>query len=231
MVLYQGDCFIEMKKIEDNSIDMVMSDPPFNITRNSWDYAVNLDDLWKDYKRIIKPNGVIVLMSATPFDKILGVSNITELKYEYIWIKSEATGFFLAKKRPLRKHENILVFYTGKPTYNPQFTEGTPYKYKKQGAVSKSYGTHNYQEKEWVNEGKRYPNTLLSFKKDRGLHPTQKPISLMEFLIKTYTNEGDMVLDNFMGSGSTGVAAKNLNRNFIGIEKDPEMFKIAESRL
>lgn len=229
--LHNDDCFESMKNIPTGSVDLILSDPPFGITRNPWDTPIDLTKLWAEYNRIIKSNGVIVLLSATPFDKMLGASNIENLKYEYIWVKTEATGFFMAKQRPLRKHENILVFYSQKPTYNPQFTSGKPYKYKKSGKVSGSYGTHDYHEKEWVNDGKRYPTSLLEFKKDRGLHPTQKPVALMEFLIKTYTNEGDLVLDNFMGSGSTGVAAKNLGRSFIGIEMDPTIFNLAKDRL
>lgn len=231
-MIINDDCFNVFPKISNKSIDLILTDMPYNITKNKWEIPINLEELWKEYNRILKPNGVTVLFGATPFDKILGASNIKNLKYEYIWVKTEATGFFSAKHRPLRKHENILVFYSKNPTYNPQFTNGKPYKYSKNGQVSSNYGTHEYDEaKIWVNDGKRYPTSLLEFKKDKGLHPTQKPVALMEFLIKTYTNEGDLVLDSFVGSGSTLVAAKKLNRKYIGIELDTKYYNICKDRL
>ena len=189
-----------------------------------------MDKLWEQYERIIKDNGAIVLTAQTPFDKVLGVSNLDLLKYEWIWEKTESTGFLNAKKMPLKRHENILVFYKKLPTYNPQFTKGTPYSYQKDGISSSNYGDSKGTDK-ISNEGKRYPVSIITFKKDKGLHPTQKPVALFEYLIKTYTNEGEVVLDNCMGSGTTGVACVNTNRNFIGIELDEGYFKIAKERI
>jgi len=228
--LREGDCLEVMKDIPDRSIDMILCDLPYGTTRNKWDSIIPLEPLWKQYNRIIKERGVIVLTAQTPFDKVLGVSNLKHLKYEWIWQKTESTGFLNAKKMPLKKHENILIFYEKPPTYNPQFTRGEPYSYKKMGISSENYGNSKGTEK-IVNEGKRYPTSIVTFKKDKGLHPTQKPVALFEYLIKTYTNEGDTVLDNCMGSGTTGIACKNLNRNFIGIELDEKYFEIAKERI
>jgi site-specific DNA-methyltransferase (adenine-specific) len=228
--LMQGDCLELMKDIQDKSIDMILCDLPYGTTRNKWDSIIPLEPLWEQYKRIIKDNGAIVLTAQTPFDKVLGASNLDMLRYEWIWEKTESTGFLNAKKMPLKKHENILVFYKKLPTYNPQFTKGTPYSYQKDGISSDNYGDSKGTNK-IINEGKRYPVSIITFKKDKGLHPTQKPVALCEYLIKTYTNEGETVLDNCMGSGTTGVACKNLNRNFIGIELDEEYFKIAKERI
>ena len=228
--LLHGDCLELMKDIPDGSVDMILADLPYGTTRNKWDSVIPLEPLWEQYERIIKDNGAIVLTAQTPFDKVLGASNIQMMKYEWIWQKTESTGFLNAKKMPLKKHENILVFYKKLPTYNPQFTTGTPYSYKKEGISSSNYGDSKGT-KLIKNSGKRYPVSTITFKKDKGLHPTQKPVALMEYLIKTYTNEGDTVLDNVMGSGTTGVACKNLNRNFIGMELDEEYFEIARERI
>ena len=229
--LYQGNCLDIMKNIPDKSIDMVLCDLPFNTTRNKWDVAIPLEPLWKQYNRIIKDNGAILLFAQTPFDKVLGNSNLKMLKYEWIWEKDNATGFLNAKKMPLKIHENILVFYKNLPIYNPQMRTGfKPYKCK-QGSHSSNYG--NYQEgKISESKGERYPIDIIKFNRDKyKLHPTQKPVALLEYLIKTYTNENDIVLDNCMGSGSTGVACINTNRNFIGIELDENYFNIAKKRI
>ena len=171
------------------------------------------------------------MTAQTPFDKVLGVSNLRLLRYEWIWEKDNATGHLNAKKMPMKKHENILVFYKKLPTYNPQFTAGKPYTAKR-GRKSTNYGEDiDDYDGITVNEGKRYPLSVVKFNKETGLHPTQKPVELMEYLIKTYTNEGETVLDNCMGSGTTGVACKNLNRNFIGIELDDKYFEIAKERI
>lgn len=228
--IYQGDCLDLMKEIPDKSIDMILCDLPYGTTRNKWDSIIPLEPLWKQYKRIIKDNGAIVLTAQTPFDKVLGVSNLDMLKYEWIWEKTESTGFLNAKKMPLKRHENILVFYKKMPTYNPRFTKGTPYSYQKDGISSGNYGDSKGTNK-IINEGKRYPVSIITFKKDKGLHPTQKPVALCEYLIKTYTNEGELVLDNCMGSGSTIVACLNTDRNFIGIEKELKYFEIAKKRI
>ena len=228
--IYNMDCVEGMKYIDDKSIDMILCDLPYGTTRNKWDSIIPLEPLWEQYKRIIKDNGAIVLTAQTPFDKVLGASNLDMLKYEWIWEKTESTGFLNAKKMPLKKHENILVFYKKLPTYNPQFTKGTPYSYQKDGISSSNYGDSKGTNK-IINEGKRYPVSIITFKKDKGLHPTQKPVALFEYLIKTYTNEGETVLDNCIGSGTTAVAAINTNRKYIGFELSEEYYKIAEKRI
>ena len=226
--IYNEDCLEGMKKIPDKSVDMILCDLPYGTTRNKWDSVIPLDKLWEQYNRIIKDNGAIVLTAQTPFDKVLGVSNLKMLKYEWIWTKYSGTGHLNAKKMPMKNHENILVFYKKLPTYNPQMTKGTPYT-QKSGKASSNY---NPQERvTTVNEGYRYPLTVQRFNNERGLHPTQKPVALFEYLIKTYTNEGETVLDNCMGSGTTAIAAINTNRNYIGFELDEEYYNLANERI
>ena len=228
--LRQGDCLEVMTDIPDESIDMILCDLPYGTTRNKWDSIIPLDKLWNEYERIIKDNGAIVLFSQMPFTAELTHSNLKLFKYEWIWEKDNGTGFLNAKKMPLKIHENILVFYKKLPTYNPQMRTGfKPYKCK-QGRHSTNYGLYE-QGHITESNGERYPIDIIEFKKDSGLHPTQKPVALLEYLIKTYTNEGDVVLDNCMGSGSTGVACLNTNRSFIGIEKDENYFNIAKERI
>ena len=226
----QGDCLELMKDIPDTSIDMILCDLPYGTTRNKWDSVIPLNKLWEQYERIIKDNGAIVLFSQMPFSAELVHSNLKLFKYEWIWQKDNGTGFLNAKKMPLKIHENILVFYKKLPLYNPQMRTGfKPYKCK-QGRHSTNYGAYE-QGHITESNGERYPIDIIKFKKDSGLHPTQKPVELLEYLIKTYTNEGDTVLDNCMGSGSTGVACVNTNRNFIGYELNEKYFEIAEKRL
>jgi site-specific DNA-methyltransferase (adenine-specific) len=224
-----------MTDIPDGSIDMVLCDLPYGTTRNSWDSVINLEDLWKHYKRIVKPNGCIALFAQTPFDKVLGASNIKMLKYEWIWEKTESTGFLNAKKMPLKAHENILIFYRKPPTYNPQFTyDGKPYKYEKKHIGSSNYGEPSGTNGVIENDGRRYPKSIITFKKDKqktALHPTQKPVALMEYLLRTYSKGGDTVLDNCMGSGTTGVACVITGRNFIGIELEQKYYDIAKERI
>lgn len=229
--LHNGDCLELMKDIPDGSVDMILCDLPYGTTQNKWDSIIPLDKLWAEYERAIKDCGAIVLTAQTPFDKILGVSNIKNLKYEWIWKKNIATGHLNANKMPMKEHENILVFYKKQPTYNPIFTEGTPYMNKRK-PINDNGSNYGYIERtDTINEGKRYPKSILCFDREIGLHPTQKPVPLLEYLIKTYTNEGDVVLDNCMGSGTTGVACVNTGRNFIGIELDEEYFNIAQERI
>ena len=226
--IYNEDCLIGMEKIPDKSIDMILCDLPYGTTRNKWDAIIPLDELWQQYNRVIKDNGAIVLTAQTPFDKVLGVSNLKMLKYEWIWTKYSGTGHLNAKKMPMKNHENILVFYKKLPTYNPQMTKGTPYT-QKSGKASSNY---NPQERvTTVNEGYRYPLTVQRFNNERGLHPTQKPVTLFEYLIKTYTNEGETVLDNCMGSGTTAIAAINTNRNYLGFELDEEYYNASLDRI
>lgn len=226
--LRQGDCLELMKSIPDGSVDAIVCDLPYGTTRNKWDSIIDLDLLWQQYERVIKDDGAILLTAQTPFDKVLGVSNLKLLRYEWIWEKTQGTGHLNAKKMPMKNHENILVFYKRLPTYNPQKTKGKPY------TITKGGDSSNYNDSgivTTINNGDRYPLTVQLFKSDKGLHPTQKPVALLEYLIKTYTNEQDTVLDNCLGSGSTGVACVNTNRKFIGFELDPDYFKIAEERI
>lgn len=233
--LYNDDCLFVMDTIPDNSIDLILCDLPYGTTQNKWDIMLPLDELWKQYMRISK--GAIVLHAAQPFTSLLVSSNLKHFKYDWIWEKTKATGHLNAKKQPLRNKEDILVFYKKQPTYNPQMTQGEPYKNKagkdhdSQSSMTGSYGKYsNYRPD---NEGTRYPKQILKFNVvQRGtLHPTEKPVALLEYLIKTYTNPGDLILDNCMGSGSTGEAALKTGRKFIGIEKDKDFFDIASNRI
>lgn len=233
--LYKGDCLDVMKNIPDKSVDMILCDLPFGTTKNKWDLIIPLDKLWTEYRRIIKDNGAIVLFAQTPFDKVLGVSNLKMLRYEWIWEKTLATGHLNAKKMPMKSHENILVFYKKLPTYNPQKTTGHKpvNSYTKHRGAGSNYG----KTKTGISGGgstERYPRSVQLFKSDKQkstLHPTQKPVALLQYLIETYTNKGELVLDNCMGSGSTGIACLNTNRKFIGIEKDAKYFDIACNRI
>lgn len=228
--IFNEDCLQGMKKIPDKYIDMILCDLPYGSTRNVWDKSIDLKILWENYNRIIKDNGAIILFSQTPFDKILGSSNIKMLRYEYIWEKTCATGFLNANKMPLKKHENILVFYKKLPTYNIQYNEGKPYKTKNSNGVSCNYD--NKKTRAINNKGYRYPLSILKFKKDKEkLHPTQKPLSLCEFFIKTYTNENEIVLDNCMGSGTTAIACINLKRIYIGYENNKNYFELSNKRI
>ena len=229
-MLIHGDCLEEMKNIEDKSVDMILADLPYGTTQNKWDSIIPLDLLWLQYNRIIKDNGCIALFSQSPFDKVLGSSNLKLLKYEWIWNKTKATGHLNSKKMPLKKHENILIFYKKPPIYNPQnIIKKLVPTIRKGGNNGTNYGKSN---KDAIQEYENYPIDILNFKSEgKTLHPTQKPIDLCEYLIKTYTNENELVLDNVMGSGSTGVACNNTDRNFIGIEKDLTYYNIACERI
>lgn len=227
--LYQGDCLEIMKSIPGNSIDMVLCDPPYGTTRNKWDSVINFELMWEQLKRITKDNSGICLFGQQPFSAALIMSNPENFKYEWIWRKPLGTGFLNSKRYPLKDHENILVFSRKPHFYNPQFTDGKPY-VAKQGGVGSNYNKGEMTTT--VSDGRRYPKTVLEFNHEKSkIHPTQKPVALLEYLIKTYTTEGMTVLDFTMGSGSTGVAAKNLNRNFIGIEKDEKYFEVARDRI
>ena len=227
--LIQGDCLEKMKDIPDGSIDMILCDLPYGTTKCKWDVIIPFEPLWEQYERIIKDTGAIVLFGSQPFTTALNNSNMKLYRYEWIWIKNNSTGFQLANKRPMKKHENISVFYNKQPTYNPQGLQ--PYgKVNKRGSMGDNWD--EMSSNQYIQKYTNYPTLLLEFSHDKEkLHPTQKSIALLEYLIKTYTNEGETVLDNCMGSGSTGVACINTNRNFIGIELDPEYFKIAENRI
>jgi len=236
--IYIGDCLELMPKhIEDKSIDMIFCDLPYVTTQNKWDSLIDLSKLWSEYKRVIKDNGAIVLFAQIPFDKVLGSSNLKMLKYEWIWRKSRPTGHLNANRMPMKAHENILVFYKKPPTYNKQMTIGKP-NHVKDGAIRKTKATNNnYGHFENVEQKKtnlKNPVTVLAFKQqdpNKILHPTQKPLDLIEYMIKTYTNEGDLILDNTAGSGTTGLGAKNLKRDYIMMEQDPDIYEIACKRL
>ena len=232
--LLQGDCLELMKDIPDKSIDMILCDPPFGTTRCKWDSIIPFEPLWEQYNRIIKANGAICLFSQMPFTASLVMSNPKMFRYEWIAEKSMATGFLNAKHMPLKCHENICIFYKKLPTYNPQMTKGKPYNIKRRDCEAQYLG--NFENIETKNEGTRCPRDILKdlwkpYCGGKLFHPTQKPVPLLEYLIKTYTNEGETVLDNCMGSGSTGVACVNTNRNFIGIELDEKYFNIAKERI
>lgn len=221
-----------MGRIPDKTVDMILCDLPYGTTRNKWDCIIDLNKLWIQYNRVIKENGAILLFAQTPFDKVLGCSNIDNLKYEWIWEKPQGTGHLNAKKMPLKSHENILVFYKNLPTYNPQMEGDEIRKVKRSGNKSKTTNYGDFVEIKESNYQGRYPKSVLKFKKDKEhLHPTQKPVALLEYLIRTYTNEGDTVLDNCMGSGSTAIAAINAKRNFIGFELESTYYNLAKSRI
>jgi site-specific DNA-methyltransferase (adenine-specific) len=232
--LYQGDCLEVMKGIESESIDLVLADPPFGTTKCKWDSVIPLSPMWKQLKRISKPRTAILLFAQTPFDKVLGSSNLEMLRYEWVWEKTNATGFLNAKKMPLKAHENILVFYKKLPIYNPQKTTGHKRKTAgKKPVLSKHYGKPI--KKTHYNSTERYPRDILKYssekQKNRGLHESRKPVKLLEFFIKTYTNKNMVVLDFCFGSGSTGEACKRQDRSFIGIEKDAKSFKTGTAQI
>jgi site-specific DNA-methyltransferase (adenine-specific) len=230
--LYLGDCLELLDQIEDNSVDMVMCDMPYGTTDCAWDSIIDLDRLWKHYYRVGKENCAFVFTGSQPFTTTLINSNISDFRYELIWEKPQGTNPMSASRMPLKSHENILVFYRRLPTYNPQMEQGSPYKgfQSEKSTIGEVYGSLKSVHRNNP-DGTRYPKSVLRFKQEKGLHPTQKPVELMEYLIKTFSNEGDTILDNTMGSGSTGVACINTNRKFIGMEEDKAHFMTAQKRL
>ena len=230
--LLYGDCLKLLPNLLDNSIDMLLVDLPYGTTACKWDSVLPLEKLWEQYNRVCKKDAAMVFTAAQPFTTVLASSNISNFRYEWIWEKPQGTNPMNSKIMPLKAHENILVFYRIKPTYNPQMWYSTPYSgFKSDTAkIGEVYGEAQSKHRDNP-EGSRYPKTILKYKQEKGLHPTQKPVGLMEYLIKTYTNEGETVLDNTMGSGTTGLACINNNRNFIGIEMDEKYYKIAEERI
>jgi site-specific DNA-methyltransferase (adenine-specific) len=232
--LIHGDCMVEMKNIKDKSIDMILCDLPYGMTKNAWDVVIPFDKLWIEYNRVIKDNGAIVLFGSQPFTSLMVVSNLKMFRYCLVWEKNKFSDFLNSKRKPMKTNEDIAIFYNKQPTYNPQYWYSTPYtRWNTQTAVDKqsNYGKHkeNYVES---SDGKRLPTTVLKFNRvERPMHPTQKPTELLEWLIKTYTNENEIVLDNCMGVGSTGVACKNINRRFIGIEIEEKYYEISKTRI
>ena len=235
ITLWQGDCLEMMKNIPDKSIDCIICDLPYGTTACKWDSIIPFEPLWEQYNRIIKDNGAIVLFGSEPFSSKLRMSNLKMFKYDWVWKKTMASNFALCKKQPFKKHEMVSVFYKKQPTYNPQMEVGEPYVDKRQsGKRNVSVGTSDGINRHPINNiGVRYPSSVQEFSNGNNgnVHPTQKPVPLLEYLIKTYTNEGETVLDNCMGSGSTGIACINTNRNFIGIELDNTYFEIAKKRI
>ena len=242
--LYHGDCFSLMRDIPDKSIDLILSDPPYAcLNKNNkdarWDKEIDLQELWKQYERIIKDNGAILLFGQGLFAAKLIMSNPKLYKLDLVWNKIRKTGFLNAKKMPMRQHEQILVFYKNLPTYNPQMVKCEPH----QRNHSRGNGTHKETNRNYGKYGKaedfvtdkKYPSSIITFPKGHGkedwLHPTAKPIELLRYLIRTYSNEGDLVLDNFAGSGSTCIAAIKENRKFIGMEIDDHFFEVADERI
>ncbi len=231
--LMLGDCLERMKEIETGTVDMILCDLPYGTTCCSWDAVIPFEPLWEQYKRVIKDNGAIVLFAAQPFTAVLAASNLDMFRYEWIWEKPAATGFFNAHFQPLRAHENILVFYKSKPTFNPIKTFG----HERKTAKRKDIGSEHYGKQVNIkayDSTERYPRSVQLFSSDKqksNFHPTQKPIALCEYLIRTYTNEGETVLDSTMGSGTTGVACVNTGRAFIGIEQEQKYFDIAQERI
>lgn len=231
--LFSGDCLERLKELPDSSVDMVLADPPYGTTNCAWDCPIDLKALWAQLNRVVKDTGAILLTAQTPFDKVLGTSNLKALRYEWIWEKGNATGFFNAKKMPLKAHENILVFYRRLPVYNPQKTSGHERKTAgRMGSKSDCYGKE--VKKTYYDSTDRYPRSVQRFSSDKqknSLHPTQKPLALMRYLIETYSNQGDTILDFAMGSGTTGEAAILTGRKFIGVELDPDYYGIACGRI
>ena len=234
--LFQGDCLDIMPLIPDKSVQLILADLPYGTTACKWDSIIDLDLLWKQYERIIKPNGAIVLNSAEPFTSVLICSNIKNFRYKLVWDKvNRYTGYANANKMPLKRHEDIVVFYKKLPIYNKQMIDGKPYKYTRKKNKEEHLGKNGLTDRIGGSiDGKRNPFDIISItgdnKKENGLHPTQKPLELMKYLISTYSNENDMILDNTMGSGTCPLAAKELNRKFIGIEKEPKYYEIACQR-
>lgn len=231
--LMLGDCLERMKEIETGTVDMILCDLPYGTTCCSWDAVIPFEPLWEQYERVIKENGAIVLFAAQPFTAVLATSNLKLFRYEWIWEKPASTGFFNAHFQPLRAHENILVFYKAKPTFNPMKTFG----HERKTAKRKDIGSEHYGKQVNIksyDSTERYPRSVQLFSSDKqkaNFHPTQKPVALCEYLIRTYTNDGETVLDNTMGSGTTGVACVNTGRLFIGIEQEQKYFEIAQERI
>lgn len=235
--IMNGDTIEKMKTIKDNSIDLILTDLPFGTTKNKWDVIIPFEDLWNEYERIIKDHGAIILFAQELFAAKLIVSNEKLFRYTIVWNKKLTTGHLNANKMPLRSHELLCVFYKHLPTYNPQKIKGKPNHGIGSAIGKKPDNNHNYGTYTIIDsnkDGMKFPKSIWDFEKvhpSKTVHPTQKPINLLEYIILTYSNPGDIVLDNTMGSGSTGIAAQNTNRSFIGIELDKSYFEIAKKRL
>jgi DNA modification methylase len=231
-LLLPGDCLKLLPTLLDNSIDMLLVDLPYGTTACKWDSVIPLEPLWAQFNRVCKENAAMVFTAAQPFTTMLAASNLRHFRYEWIWEKPQGTNPMNAKVMPLKSHENVLVFYRKKPTYNPQMWYSTPYGgfSSETSKIGEVYGSAKSKHRDNP-EGSRYPKTVLRFKQEKGLHPTQKPVEMMEYFIRTYSNEGDTILDCTMGSGTTGVACVNTGRNFAGMESDERFFALAEERI
>lgn len=229
----KGDCLKLMNNVPDKSVDLILCDLPYGNTRHKWDNIIPFDEMWKQYNRIIKDNGAIVLFGTEPFSSHLRMSNLKMYRYDWIWMKSRATLFQWSHKRPMNKHELISVFYKHLPTYNPQMEKGKPYIRKGNHRKASGFFRTDINGHDNINKGTRFPTTLLNFPNSNAhrFHPTEKPLNILNYLVKTYTNEGDLVLDNCMGSGSTGVSCVQTNRRFVGFELDDKYFNIAKDRI
>jgi site-specific DNA-methyltransferase (adenine-specific) len=235
-VLVHSDCFDVFPYIADKSVNLILCDLPYGTTACKWDSVLPFDKLWSEYERIITDNGAIVLTASQPFTSALVMSNPKMFRYELIWDKvNRYTGYANANKMPLRKHENIVVFYKKLPTFNKQFREGKPFTYSRKKNKEAHLGKNGLTDRIGINDGKHNPCSIIEIKgdnkKENGLHPTQKPLELMKYLIKTYSNEDDVVMDNCMGSNTTGLACKELNRQYIGIEKDKNYYDVSVIRV
>ncbi len=237
MQLIHGDCLEKMKDIPDQSVDMVLTDPPYGTTACKWDSVIPFDALWEQYRRVTKPNAAIVLTASQPFTTALISSNMREFRYCWVWDKVRGSNFQNARRQPMKSHEDICVFYAAQPTYNPQYWYGKPYATKARPRSREVEGLSGGSVADICaatvsEDGRRYPLSIVQYSRDGDrVHPTQKPVALMEYLIRTYTNEGEVVMDNCMGSGTTGVACANTGRRFIGIEREPKYFAIACRRI
>lgn len=231
--LMQGDCLERMKELPDGGVNMVLTDQPYGTTACKWDSVIPLEPMWEQLKRVIKPNGAIVMTASQPFTTTLIASNMKMFRHNWVWDKGYSTGFANANKMPMKGFEDVLVFYSKLPTYNPQGIVKIKPKARKRasGGAGEVMGKNGTENKEYVSKYSNYPNGFIKTKKEKTKHPTGKPVALMEYLIKTYTNEGETVLDFTCGSGTTGVAAVNTGRSFIGIEMDDHYFSIAEQRI
>ena len=233
--IYNEDCLEGMKRIPDGSIDMILCDLPYGTTQNKWDTIIPFEPLWEQYERVIKDNGAIVLTANQPFTSALVMSNPKLFRYEWIWEKTKAANFMHLKRQPGKRHESVLVFYKKQPVYNPQMRVGEPYVDKRESRKQSkgTYGNINIKNKTITNTGTRYPKSVISFSNGKSgkLHPTQKPVALFEYLIKTYTNKGETVLDNCMGSGTTAIACLNTDRQYIGFELDEGYHRLSLERI
>lgn len=224
--LINDNCLNIMKNIQDKTVDLILCDLPYGVTKNKWDSVIPFEELWLNYNRIIKDNGAIILFASQPFTTLLISSNMKYFRYCLVWEKNKFSDFLNAKRKPMKTNEDICIFYKKQPVYNIQYWQSTPYKrWNTQNAVDKQTNYGKHKENVVESDGKRLPTTVLKFNRvERPFHPTQKPVDLLEWIIKSYSNDGDIVLDNCMGVGSTGIAAKNLDRLFIGVELNKKYF-------